>query len=806
MGRAQTGCARIRGAADVSAHPTHFFARYARWVLAHPRAVALMVLLLSLLAAALVSQLTVNTNLLALLPEEDPVTQAIRKINDEEGGANIVSLAVKGDDPEALDAWMRALAVDLEAVEGVDYVLYDLEPGLAWQLGLLQLTPAELTLLTERLTGAIAMGPAAANPFVAAKLLDLGPLTERLAAAPKSTAVLGGIEGMARLVVRPTGSPFDARFARGFMARVEGVIDAHDAKGAGLEIVWLGGAYRHAVEDVQAVRSDLSWTGLMSLGMVLVLVAFSFRDLRAVVIVFAPLLLSILWTSGFATVSVGSLNTFTSFYPAILTGLGIDFGIHLYARYREERSEGGEVEDCVERAWAKAGPPCLTAALTTSGGFCSLWAAGFGGFRQLGTILAVGVLFSLISVLSLLPLLIRWREKRAYKLPPRRADTRVGARPPAYRLAPLGLLLSLAVTIAAASQVHRVTFQYDMSELRPEGLAYSDLSPDQQRLATASYAPLIVSYDDDAALSADHAELSQRIAAGELPAFKSVVSIRSILPADQAERVALLQKVAALATPENIQHLPLPVQQNLAKFASTEPRVIAPAELPRALQHMLGALDGRHRLFVLPAGNMWDLRNTQRLREEADRALPGRRVAGEYLAMATLYTLFHGDIPVVAGLALLLVFLLTLADMRSLVKAAAVTSALAAGMAWAGAAMAAFGVQLSVVNFVGIPILLGIGVDVIIHLLHRLDEEGPGRVRVALATTGWASGLSTVTTVVSFAALSLATHRGVQSLGLMIVLGLSLVTLAGFIFVPLGWMTTWKLGGRAPAAGPPPAP
>lgn len=786
----------------MSAFKSTLFARYARWVLGHPRAVALMVMLLSAVAVGLVTQLTVNTNLLALLPDEDPATQAIRKINDEEGGANIVSLAVKGDDPDALDAWMRALAVDLEQVEGVDYVLYDLEPGLAWQLGVLQLSPAELTLLTERLTGAIAMGPAAANPFVAAKLLDLGPLTDRLAAAPKSTAVLGGIDGMARLVVRPTGSPFDAKFSRGLMARVEGVIAAHDPAKAGFEVVWLGGAYRHAVEDVEAVRTDLSWTGLVSLGMVLLLVAFSFRDLRAVIIVFAPLLLSILWTSGFATLSVGSLNTFTSFYPAILTGLGIDFGIHLYARYREERADGGEVEDCIERAWAKAGPPCLTAALTTSGGFCSLWAAGFGGFRQLGTILAVGVLFSLISVLTLLPQLIRWREKRAYKLPARRADPLAGARPPTYRLAPLGLVLSLAVTIAAGSQVHRVTFQYDMSELRPEGLAFGDLTPDQQRLATASYAPLIVSYDDDAALTADHAELSRRIAEGELPAFKSVVSIRSILPADQAERVALLQRVATLSTPENIQFLPLPVQQNLAKFAANVPKVIEPTDLPRALQHMLGALEGRHRLFVLPAGNMWDLRNAQLLREEAERALPGRRVAGEYLAMATLYTLFHGDIPVVAGLSLLLVFLLTLIDMRSVLKAGAVTLALGAGMCWAGAAMAAFGVQLSVVNFVGIPILLGIGVDVIIHLLHRLDEEGPGRVRVALATTGWASGLSTVTTVVSFAALSLATHRGVQSLGLMIVLGLSLITVAGFVLVPLGWMTTWKLGRRSPEGGP----
>jgi len=49
---------------------------------------------------------------------------------------------------------------------------------------------------------------------------------------------------------------------------------------------------------------------------------------------------------------------------------------------------------------------------------------------------------------------------------------------------------------------------------------------------------------------------------------------------------------------------------------------------------------------------------------------------------------------------------------------------------------------------------------------------------------------------VSFASLSLASSNGVQSLGLLIVLGLTLVTLAAFVVLPLGWMTTWKLSGE----------
>ena len=75
-------------------------------------------------------------------------------------------------------------------------------------------------------------------------------------------------------------------------------------------------------------------------------------------------------------------------------------------------------------------------------------------------------------------------------------------------------------------------------------------------------------------------------------------------------------------------------------------------------------------------------------------------------------------------------------------------------------------------------------------------EEGPGRILKALATTGMASALSAATTILSFAALTAAGNQGVRSLGLIIVLGLALVTLAAFTAVPLGWMTTWKVRGQ----------
>ena len=125
-------------------------------------------------------------------------------------------------------------------------------------------------------------------------------------------------------------------------------------------------------------------------------------------------------------------------------------------------------------------------------------------------------------------------------------------------------------------------------------------------------------------------------------------------------------------------------------------------------------------------------------------------------------------------------------------------------MTWAGAALEIAGVRLTMVNVVGVPILLGIGIDVVIHLLHRLAEEGPGGVRRALGTTGIAAAISALTTILSFLSLTLAGNRGVRSLGLLVVIGLVAVFVASGFLMPTAWAAAWKVTGQAPGDRAPP--
>lgn len=775
-----------------------FYGRLAAAIMDRPRRALFWLAMLSLVSVAFALRLRVDPDLIRLLPAEDPATQAIVQLHEQEGGTNFLTIAVKGKEPAAVDAFMPKLVAGLEAMPQVEYVLYDVDPALAWRIGLFSLSPEELSRLRDRLKGALALGPAFQNPFVASQWLDLGQLTEKLKSQEQPLSLVSP-DGVARVIVRPRGIATDTEFSRDFMGNVYQLLDELDLPAQGLQVAWVGGVYRHTVEDLENIIYDLTWTNIASMVLVILLIAIAYRDVRAVVLIFAPLFMANLWQLGFAGATVGVLTTFTSFFSAMLFGLGTDFSVHLYSRYREERIHSDDLRTAVMRAWDKVVPPCTTAALTSAGGFLALWAAGFSGFRQLGTLLAGGILLCLVAVVTLLPLLILWREKQPRAAPTNRFGQKREVRnPPTYRLAPLGLLLSALLIVAAASQVRRIEFEYDISELRRKGLAYKDLTVEEKQLVEESYNPVVVSYPDAASLAADHERLSQKVADGTLPQISKVLSIYSVLPYDQQSRVHVLEEIAALAREPNVVYLPGQVQLNLARIASTDIREITPDDLPFALRHALGADEGKHRMLMLPAGNMWDLRECDALYAAMKRELPDRAVASEYMAMAVLYRLVKGDGPRVTIVALVLAFFITFADVRRLRPAIGTILTLISGLCVAGAALVLFKIKLSMVNFVGLPILIGIGIDVIIHLLHRMEEEGPGRILRALATTGWAAALTTLANVFGFVSLTFASGQGIRNLGLLITLGLTLATTVAFALVPLGWMTTWKLRGDMP--------
>lgn len=75
------------------------------------------------------------------------------------------------------------------------------------------------------------------------------------------------------------------------------------------------------------------------------------------------------------------------------------------------------------------------------------------------------------------------------------------------------------------------------------------------------------------------------------------------------------------------------------------------------------------------------------------------------------------------------------------------------------------GQQLTVMNIMGLPMILGIGIDDGVHIIHRWRHEGPGEIRTVFASTGKAILLTSLTTMLAFGSMIFSVWRGFGQLG-----------------------------------------
>ena len=106
------------------------------------------------------------------------------------------------------------------------------------------------------------------------------------------------------------------------------------------------------------------------------------------------------WPLDFMTVMVSSL----------VIGAGIDFGIHVTHRFREEWHQGGvEIDEAMRRTIGNVGKALVAAAVTTAGAFAIIAISNISYLRRFGGITAWSLISSLLAALLVLPSILAWR-------------------------------------------------------------------------------------------------------------------------------------------------------------------------------------------------------------------------------------------------------------------------------------------------------------------------------------------------------------------------------------------------------------
>ncbi len=107
------------------------------------------------------------------------------------------------------------------------------------------------------------------------------------------------------------------------------------------------------------------------------------------------------------------------------------------------------------------------------------------------------------------------------------------------------------------------------------------------------------------------------------------------------------------------------------------------------------------------------------------------------------------------------------------------------GVIWTAGLMWVFNLQFNLANLVAVPLIIGIGVENGIHIVHRFREAGESGPELVAGSTGQAVALFSLTTMVGFGSLMVARYYGIFSMGLLLTVAVGSVLVASLGVLPM---------------------
>ncbi|MCG2717494.1 MAG: MMPL family transporter [Nanoarchaeota archaeon] len=164
----------------------------------------------------------------------------------------------------------------------------------------------------------------------------------------------------------------------------------------------------------QLLAHDAGFTLMIAAFVILLLLFVVERSITKGLLIFSPLVIGLIWTLG----SMGWLNIPLSIgtvgLGAMILGLGIEYGVFMLTRYKEEREKGKDQLESLLVAVPLVGGAIFGSGMTTIIGFLALTLSTLPMMQKLGMTLALGIGFTLISAIFVAPVIFILEENFEY--------------------------------------------------------------------------------------------------------------------------------------------------------------------------------------------------------------------------------------------------------------------------------------------------------------------------------------------------------------------------------------------------------
>ena len=556
--------------------------------------------------------------------------------------------------------------------------------------------------------------------------------------------------------------------------------------------VGVTGRIASQVGQFDAVTHDL----MVGLGSAFVLISlillFSYRSFMAIPLIIFPLIVSLIATLAVTAMTIGGLNLITAFLTLILFGLGIDFGVHNFSRYAEERRAGTDLPTTIQIIINRTGRASFMAAITTGGSFFALMLTQFRAFSEFGFIAGVGMLLAFFSMYSLMPAILvlverlGWTPKKKKREPKSRNRGRSLF---AIRHPWLVITGALGLMVGAAYYVPNIQFETNTRNLEATMPAkYVKAKAIGNKVLGESNAAVLVADSYDELIGIDDYFTQKRESEPDDSTIKQVRSLLSFVPPPdvQQRRLDVIRRLKEQA--DRLSGLDPEKYEASKEYLDIES--LSVAALPPLIKQTYLGQETRpgYLYYIYPDVVMAD--SSQAGLFYADAAtinVDGKDFysASESFVLVEMLGLMQSD----ALYAVLLVTLTTVIVVwlffRNVTASLVVLIPPLCGVMLTLGVMGAFGPYLSIMNMVILPSLVGISVDNGIHIVHRyLGHRPRPDLGYIMLTTGRASLLTTVTTLVGFGGMITASMGGLRSLAYLAIIGFSLCLFMTWFLLP----------------------
>jgi uncharacterized protein len=203
-------------------------------------------------------------------------------------------------------------------------------------------------------------------------------------------------------------------------------------------------------------------------------------------------------------------------------------------------------------------------------------------------------------------------------------------------------------------------------------------------------------------------------------------------------------------------------------------------DLPKTLRDRFFGVTGKFLLQIYPKEDIWDRAHQGKFVNELRTIAP--KVTGSPVEQWEYTSLLVDSYVEAALYALAGIFLLVTIHFRRLTWVLLSLLPVFVGAVWTAGYMGLTGLPLNPANVMTLPLVVGIGVTNGIQILNRFAETGaPTMLTVS---TGKAVIISGLTTIAGFASLILGKHQGIQSLGLVMSIGVAACMVAALAVLP----------------------